>query len=159
QGEYPIEIVPDELAAKSFNVAIAGFPNPADSNRMNQVIRFGWNLGLGGNVDDPNDGALGLEFESHYVPYAGSASFEHHFTYVNKSNIVYRPISWQIFKNTDYILGGITSSMFSWFRPSDQAQWMVFKPFEIDFNGITTLVHTGNNISWIKQRNSAGTSF
>src|SRR5215813_14217431 len=56
-GEYALQIVPEELAAKEFNVAIAGFSNPGDPNRLNQVVRLGWNLGLGGQRDNPTDGA------------------------------------------------------------------------------------------------------
>ena len=156
-GEYPIQIVPDESAAKEFNVAIAGFANPADPNRLNQVVRFGWNLGLGGQNDDPTDGALGLEFESHYVPSQGNEFFEHHLAYVNKSNVVYRPISWMMNKNTDFIEGSIRSSKFNWLNGAAQ-QWMVFKPYEIILNS-TVITHTLNNQQWIKQLNSAGGSF
>jgi hypothetical protein len=157
-GEYPIQIVPDELAAKEFNVAIQGFPNPGDPNRLNQVVRFGWNLGLGGQRDNYTDGALGLEFESHYVPSPGNEFFEHHFAYVNKSNVVYRPLSWMINKNTDFIEGAIRASKFHWLSGSDNAQWMVFTPYQINLNG-TTILHTLNNQQWIKQVNSAGNSF
>jgi hypothetical protein len=155
-GEYPVQIVPDELAAKEFNVAITGFSNPGDPNRMNQVLRFGWNLGLGGQRDDPTDGAIGLEFESHYVPSQSNEFFEHHLAYVNKSNVVYRPLSWMINKNTDFIEGGITSSKFHWLSGFNRAQWMIFQPFQIDLIGNTTIMHGGNNIPWIKQMNSAG---
>jgi hypothetical protein len=155
-GEYPIKIIPDELAAKEFNVAIAGFSNPGDLNRMNQVLRFGWNLGLGGQRDDTTDAAMGLEFESHWVPSQGDEFFEHHFAYVNKSNVVYRPLSWMIDKNTDFIVGEITSSMFHWHSAFDRAEWMRFQPFQIDLFGKTTIMHGGNNTPWIKQLNSSG---
>ena len=157
-GEYPIQIVPDELAAKEFNVAIGGGSNPGDPNRLNQVVRLGWNLGLGGQRDNPTDGALGLEFESHYVPSPGNEFFEHHFAYVNKSNVVYRPLSWMINKNTDFIVGHIRSSAFSWLSGSDNTQWMLFKPYEIILNG-TVINHTTNNQPWIQQLNSARNSF
>ena len=159
-GEYPIQIVPDELAAKEFNVAIAGFPNPADPNRLNQVIRLGWNLALGGGRNDHTDGALGLEFESHYVPSQGNEFFEHHLAYVNKSNVVHRPLSWSINKNTDFIEGAINSSKFHWLSGSNDnyVQWMVFKPYEIILNA-TYITHTLNDQQWIKQLNSAGNSF
>ena len=160
-GEYPIQIVPDELAAKEFNVAIAGFQNPADPNRLNQVLRFGWNLGLGGQRNDYTDAALGLEFESHYVPSQGMEFFEHHFAYVNKSNVVYRPLSWMINKNTDDIEGAINSSKFHWLSGpnGNYVQWMIFKPYEIILAGPTTITHGLNNHTLIKQLNSAGDSF
>src|SRR5262249_12290221 len=157
-GEYALQIVPEELAAKEFNVAIAGFSNPGDPNRLNQVVRLGWNLGLGGQRDNPTDGALGFEFESHYVPSQGNEFFEHHFAYVNKSNVVYRPLSWMINKNTDFINGYIRSSKFSWLSGSGAEQWMIFKPYQIDLIG-TAIMHGLNNQQWINQLNSAGNTY
>jgi hypothetical protein len=148
---------PADPAAKPFWFHTTSFPNPGDS-RNNEVMRFGWNLEGSGGVMDLSDGALGLEFEGHYAPDA-NRYFEHHLAYVNRTGRAYRPISWMINKGTDFIEGAIQSSKFSWYRPSDGAQWMSFQPFQIDLNPGTVMQQAGNNTPWLKQLNASGTAF
>jgi len=148
---------PADPAAKPFWFHTTSFPNPGDS-RNNEVMRFGWNLEGSGGVMDLSDGALGLEFEGHYAPDA-NRYFEHHLAYVNRSGRAYRPLSWMINKGTDFIEGAIQSSKFSWYRPTDGAQWMSFQPFQIDLNTGTVMQHAGNNTPWLKQLNASGTAF
>ena len=137
-GEYVLQLTPDEAAASPFNLTIAGFPTPGESTRLNQVVRLGWNLGLGGQRDDPADAALGLEFEHHWAPEPGQTFVEHHLAYVNRANVVYRPMSWQINKATDFIDAYIRADSFNWLSGAAGQQWMVFQPHRVFLDGSFT---------------------
>lgn len=158
-GTFPIRISPAEPVAKKFNFCIFGNSNAPYDTRLNQVFRFGWNLGPGGQRVDTNDGALGMEFESHYAPNATDRYFEQHTCYVNALNRVYRPLSWTITKSNDYIFGFITADKFSWHKPSNMAQWMIFEPYQISLKAGTVVLADTNNTPLFKQMNAAGNSY
>lgn len=157
-GTYPIRIFPQEAASTKFNFCVNAGVNPGDS-RLNQVFRFGWNLGQGGQRIDSYDGAMGMEFENHYAPSGSERYFEQHLVYVNPANRIYRPLSWIFNKTTDNIGGMMVFDTFSFIKPSNNAQWLRFSPYQLELYGGTVVLFGQNNTPAFKQANAAGNSY
>lgn len=166
-GSQALVLTPHEPAAKQVDLVVEGFSNPGDATRLNQVMRFGWNINGGGGLLDGSTPGLSDEWESHWCPGAGDTHcyMERHIAFVDTSSHIRRPLTIQMDKtNPATINSGLMFSNLNFNATDNTQRLQVTLP---SGTGLATMNMIGqfrisfntNNFVAIQQQNAAGNAY
>lgn len=159
-GNYPAQIVPQEVGAKVFNLAMTSISNPGDT-ALDQVMSFGVNEASGGARYDGSRGALWDGWESHWCPTIGDAVncfMERHVGQFNVGGNIGRPYTFTVNESNGAIAQSFHADTMDWNIGRAGAQAIVWTAANntMDYDVPMVLRFNTNNYVPIQQANTTG---